>query len=464
MWNGLRSVSMESSFVKALLMQPHLPSPVFCLKEASVDAIVERVCACLNDAGGWIVVGVDDKHKGVGLPDVDFGSKIQEAITNGVMPLPLVYVQDEQYEEMKIVLVTIPKGTLAPYTYKGRYYVLKGIEAVVPTQDNMAQLLRNSTAVRSDWERANNLYASEDDLDADLMSVVYDKGISLGRLSKSNNGLRGLLSELQMLRANEITNGTVALFARDTKRLLPQCRLRLQVMTRGKGAEEFDDISFFEGNIFEVQKQTIGYFKDRLPQKAYFFKDKTGRYDGFAYPIDVLDEAISNALIHRDYTDISDEVTVFVYHDKLEITNSGSLPQKLVTGKSRVLPHGSVLRNPLMAELFYVAGEMEKTGRGMFLISDTMKEAGRKLPEWTSSNGKTTLTLYNRKEKRAMNDRVECFLSQWEKGTFFTRADYERVFEGRLSRGTVQNDLLLMVELGLSEKHGNGPSTRYRLQ
>lgn len=454
---------MESSFVNALLEQPHLPSPVFCLKDATVEMIVEKVCACLNDAGGWIVVGVDDKHKGVGLPNEGFVSKIQEAITNGIMPLPLVYVQDEKFEGKNVVLVTIPKGTLAPYTYKGRYYVLQEGEAVVPTQDYMAQLLRNSTAVRSDWERVNNLYASEDDLDAELMANVYNKGVSLGRLSKNNNGLRGLLSELQMLRANEITNGTLALFARDTRKLLPQCRLRIQVMTRGKGAEEFDDISFMEGNIFKVQKQTIDYFKERLPKIAYFFKDKTGRYDNFAYPIDVLDEAISNALIHRDYTDISDEVAVFVYRDKLEIINSGSLPQKLVTGKTRVHPHGSVLRNPLMAELFYVAGEMEKTGRGMFLISDTMREAGRKLPEWTSSNGKTTLTIYNRKEKRALNDRVDYFLTQWEKGAYFSRADYERVFEGKLSRGTVQNDLLLMVELGFSEKHGNGPSTRYKL-
>ena len=133
-------------------------------------------------------------------------------------------------------------------------------------------------------------------------------------------------------------------------------------------------------------------------------------------------------------------------------------------GKSKVLPHGSVLRNPLMAELFYVAGEMEKTGRGMFLISDKMKAAGRKLPEWTSANGKTTLTIYNRKEKRAVNDRVERFMSQWEKGVYFTRADYERVFEGKLLRGTVQNDLLLMVELGISKKSGNGPTTRYKLQ
>ena len=48
---------------------------------------------------------------------------------------------------------------------------------------------------------------------------------------------------------------------------------------------------------------------------------------------------------------MSDEVTVFVFSDRLEITNSGQMPEKMVLGKSTVLPHGSVLRNPLMAEV-----------------------------------------------------------------------------------------------------------------
>ena len=36
--------------------------------------------------------------------------------------------------------------------------------------------------MQSAWERINNLYANEDDLDEKLMSDVYDKGLSLGFL------------------------------------------------------------------------------------------------------------------------------------------------------------------------------------------------------------------------------------------------------------------------------------------
>lgn len=454
---------MEGSFVSALLAQKHLPSPVFCYADATVETVAMKVCACLNEAGGWIVVGVDAEHKATGIPSADFDSRVQAEIIGNILPLPLVYVQKEAYDGQDVVLITIPKGSLTPYTYKGRYYVLAGEEAATPSQDYLARLLRESGGSFSEWERINNLYASEEDLDEELMAKVYDKGLSLGRLSKSANGLRGLMSELQLLKATEIANGAVALFARETKGLLPQCRMRIQVMSKGKTADEYDDLYFIEGNVFDVQKKAIAYFKDRLPRVAYFFKDRTGRYNDFAYPIDVLDEAISNALIHRDYTDIADEVTVFIYADRLEITNSGALPEKLVSGKSKVLPHSSVLRNPLMAEVFYVSGEMEKTGRGMMLISSTMQEAGRKLPEWTSANGKTTLRIYSRKEELVANERVRDFVRRWHREEEFSKADYMGFFEKGVSRITALNDLQLMLKLGLCEKFGQGPSTRYKL-
>ena len=38
------------------------------------------------------------------------------------------------------------------------------------------------------------------------------------------------------------------------------------------------------------------------------------------------------------------------------------------------------------------------------------------------------------------------------------------VFEKKPSKGTVQNDLLMMVKLGLSEKYGDGPSTKYKVK
>jgi len=53
-------------------------------------------------------------------------------------------------------------------------------------------------------------------------------------------------------------------------------------------------------------------------------------------------------------------------------------------------------------------------------------------------------------------------MSKRKAGQYFTKMEYVEAFEKKPSKGTAQNDLLLMVNLGLCEKEGDGPSTRYR--
>ncbi|MCK9313989.1 MAG: putative DNA binding domain-containing protein [Methanocorpusculum sp.] len=455
---------MENSFVESLLAQTNLPLPICCKAEFDKESVARTVCAYLNANGGWIVLGVDEKHRYVGLPVGNVETLIQREVVEGIVPLPLVYVQRELFDGSPVVLITVMKGSLGLYTYNGKYYVMAGETAVQPDSDRMSRLLRDSLPVRSGWEGDSCLMAEVEDLDEELMADVYEKGLKKGRITESSDGLRSTLSDIRLMTVSKITNGAVALFAKETRSLLPQCRIRIQLMLKGKAASQFDDTYTIEGNIFTALEQTISYFKDRLPRVSLFYADKTGRYDDLVYPLDVIDEAVSNALIHRDYTDRMDEVTVFIYADRMEITNSGQLPKQMVSGKSKVLPHGSVLRNPLMAEVFYISGEMEKTGRGMQLISGKMQETGKRLPEWASRNGKTTLCIYNLGENVSQNVRVSQFRDSHQKGMLFSKADYMTAFEKEVSKGTAQNDLLLMLKAGICEKVGSGPQTKYRLR
>ena len=116
--------------------------------------------------------------------------------------------------------------------------------------------------------------------------------------------------------------------------------------------------------------------------------------------------SITNALIHRDMSETSEEVLIFIYADRIEITNVGEMPDNMVKRKNIVLPHVSSLRNPLMAEVFHIAGKMEKTGRGLKLIHDQMDDLGRKLPEWESKDGRTKLTIYRSPMIQKDNSRV----------------------------------------------------------
>lgn len=446
-------------FIDSLLTQPNLPLPLVQMDNLDVSAVLQTICALLNADGGWIVVKMKDGQQPDGMEE----TFLQKEVITHIMPLPVVYIQSETYDHYQLLLITVMKGKLSPYTYKGQYFMLAGREVCKPNSNQMGQMLRDKLPVRSGWEGDSCLMAEDEDLDESLLDEIYHLALKKDRIRESENGLKKTLSDIQLLTVSKITNGAVALFARDTRSLLPQCRIRIQFMLSGKTADQYNDIQIIEGNLFSALDQAFSYFKERLPKIALFNKQSMLRSDDFLYPMDVIDEALTNAVIHRDYTDRMGEIVVNIYTNHIEIINSGELPEKIVSGKNKVLPHSSILRNPLMAEVFFLAGRMEKTGRGMALIHDTMKENGYRLPEWISKNGQTKLIIYSIKDDRELNVRIQDFLRTRMSGTIFSKSEYMHAFEKEISKGTAQNDISLMLEKRICEKIGNGVSTRYRM-
>ena len=282
-----------------------------------------------------------------------------------------------------------------------------------------------------------------------------------GRLDVRNDTPEKLLGHLYLADVSYVKNGAVALFGLETLRFLPQSKMRIQVMLGGKIANQYEDTAVMDGNLMELSKWAKDYFQHRLPMVSEFHREKWSRKDYIEYPQAVLDEAVTNALIHRDMSDASGEVTVFIYSDRIEIVNPGTMPDNLVKRKNKVLPHVSSPRNPLMAEIFYIDGKMEKTGRGLKLIHDQMNELKRKLPEWECSNGNTKLTIYRVPNMVRLNDRVAKFLSTRKVGDSFSKQDYLRHWGHEISDGTAKNDLLSMVNSRLCRREDSGPTTKY---
>lgn len=451
------------SFIKDIISQEHLPLPLKCVRTYDVDRIMMNACALLNADGGWIALGVSEDGMMTGLPENYSTAALQQELTNKISPVPLVYVQDEVCDSKLIALLTVMKGGLAPYSYKGRYYVLKDKEVVAPDYKQMATIIRSDNGFQDKWEQRTCMTADVADLDTGVMNRIYEKGMVLGRVVQSREAqLSATLSRLRLVSVSSVSNGAMALFGKDVSRFLSQCKVRIQVMLNGKGAGEYQDMLSIEDNLLNTHQNVMKYFQERLPRTISFADVKGVRKENYVYPVDVLDEAVTNALIHRSYTGFLDEVTIFIYKDRIEISNPGEMPKNYIV-KGKVVPHGSLLRNPLMAEIFYMAGLMEKTGRGLSVIFDGMLNMGYKRPVWKCSSGYTTLTLYSKYEKTAkVNKRILVFLDEHFVGDVFTKAEYMNYF-GDISKITAQSDIKQMVELGLCEVKGSGPSTKYLL-
>jgi predicted HTH transcriptional regulator len=102
-------------------------------------------------------------------------------------------------------------------------------------------------------------------------------------------------------------------------------------------------------------------------------------------PIEVVREAIVNAVAHRDYTS-NGSVQVMLFTDRLEVWNPGHLPPSLTLEMLRQ-PHGSVPANPLLAESLYLTRYIERMGTGTGDMIARCRAAGLPEPEFSVRDG-----------------------------------------------------------------------------
>ena len=106
-----------------------------------------------------------------------------------------------------------------------------------------------------------------------------------------------------------------------------------------------------------------------------------------------LREALLNALIHRDYFNIGNFITIKIYDDRIWFSNPGGLPEG-ITVEELKKPHQSYLRNPLIAKVFYLAGYIEQYGSGTVRMVEWMKEAGLPEPDYKEELGRFSVYFY----------------------------------------------------------------------
>lgn len=454
-------MSRAESFIAELIKQKQDSQREF-IGEYQVNRILEVICSFLNGDGGWIVVGYDGLsfHKLSGdLPDMV--SELKGIIAEQIFPQPLVDVRGEIFENHGSLLVNVIKGSRQPYSFKKKYFIRKGAATREATPDDVSILLRTSNEYNSTWEKQTTIDATINDLVNDEIQTTISEAVKIGRGKSLPMDASGFLNYFQMADYNQVRNGSIVLFGKDPVKFIPQCQIRLTMIPFGKTGSRFEDTLVIEDNLFTAYERLQDYFKKSLPMQSQFRHNDWDRITREKYPMDALDEALLNAMVHRDYSDISGDITINIFPDKIEITNSGEIPPDIITSKNKIKEHHSVLRNPTIAHIFYLRGKIEKLGRGLSLIKNRFEEYDLKTPEWTVRGGYTTLTLFGIPKPVMVNERIITFLKQIKIGEQFRRDDFEHFFQRQISEKTARNDIGAMVKGLYVEKIGTGPATRY---
>jgi predicted HTH transcriptional regulator len=149
---------------------------------------------------------------------------------------------------------------------------------------------------------------------------------------------------------------------------------------------------------------------------------------------------------------------------RVEVWSAGRYPTG-ITAEMLTRAHPSVQRNPLIAEVFYRAGLIEKWGRGTNRVAEMCKAAGVAPPEFTEIGGAAVVTFRTdagqtrRRPESQLESRPESQLESRLESQLESRLESQLESRQRFQPKASEGDLEKRV-VGLLE---NGPLSRSEL-
>jgi ATP-dependent DNA helicase RecG len=205
---------------------------------------------------------------------------------------------------------------------------------------------------------------------------------------------KSILTGLGLIVDGKLTNAAVVLYGKAGKleSIYPQYSIRVARFRGTDRLADFSDNRHNWGHAFDLLRRGEMFLKDHIPI-AGKVSGKLKRDDQPLYHPRAMREALANAICHRDYTVAGASVSVAMYDDRLEIVNPGALRFGF-TPEALYQPHESRPCNPLIANVFYRAGIIERWGTGTLNIIDWCRENGNPEPEWRVDVNSVAIVFY----------------------------------------------------------------------
>lgn len=356
---------------------------VYFETDTDISKILSLASALGNTNGGTIVLGVDGTGDTIGLPQA-YLNEIAKQLSNLIKPeLPFTLTTLKRQGKLVAVL-SVWEGADKPYILEGQIYIQMGDSIRTADPEQSMRLINQKLRVGNSWERIP-IYDSSDE---DVSEVVIDKFrqqfVSDNRLPQDVT-IKEVMRRLGFISAGNITNAGVVVTAKEPTAFFPQSRIRVSVFGEN---DALQDVRLYETNLVESIDPIVDFIYSLYPQRMEIVGTLRQSYE--TLPKVALREGILNAMVHRRYDDYQSFMRVNIYLDHLEIINSGRLPEGLTVGDLSKR-HVSQLRNPDIANAFYVLRYIEAAGSGTLRIIEECKKNLCAMPEW--HQGDDTVSL-----------------------------------------------------------------------
>jgi len=373
--------------------------------------IGEVFCSIANSEGGVIVFGVRKDGTIVGIPPEKRDILEQFVVNvglNNCRPLiePTIdWLQlPDDNQNLKLCLkVEIPKSRYYVHqTSDGRFLKRVGSHRHPILPEQLGRLLATRNLLVPFEERP----APGTDLSLIDQGRVESYYQNRFKRSFSSNGLtlERLLINLKLAVETDgrimPTNLGIILFTDHPEKVLYGAYIDIAAY-RGKVADgETADTRRITGPVPEQILQVLQYFRTSPLIATVSRKEPMGRRDLPAYVDTALQEAVVNAVVHRDYELTGSQIIIRIFQDRIEIQNPGGLHNTL-TVESLYVGCQPIRRNQLLAGFMRdfpspITGTsfMEARGEGFLnLVRDSEALSGKR-PKIERLGDAVKLTIY----------------------------------------------------------------------
>jgi ATP-dependent DNA helicase RecG len=259
------------------------------------------------------------------------------------------------------------------------------------------------------------------------------------------------------------TNAGILFFGKNPQRFVLQSQLRTARFAGKTLTRDFLDRLDCSGALWEMVEGSEDFVRKNIRLFGFRTEYSFQRIDKLEYPIKAIREGIINALIHRNYFEPAD-TRVAIFDDRIEIISPGSFPEGVTPEKPKHVPV-----NPILCQLMYDVGFIEKYGSGIYMINELCKEWGIPRPEYElsevetkvifRSGGKAIVISEIEKLGVEMNERQRKALQYVLEKGFITNRSYQELND--VGKKTAYLELSGLIEKGLLLSTGKGRSVRY---
>ncbi len=426
-------------------------------EEELAREIARLLSGMANADGGTLLVGVEPDKSVTGIPyDSEELHSLIQAPQNMLRPQLSPSSEKIRLGNLQLLKFEVGSGLEIYRVAGGRSFYRVGAETAALPAEQIQALKEAKKSVY--YERQQALNATWYDLDTELIQAFVSK-IQNGREPQSV--LSHTYHLLDTSRAIPCPNmAALLLFAKDPTRWHPRGGIDF-VKYEGVERQHGSALNVvkrirFEAPLVRLIDEAVARIKEHIRERTIlhdlFFRER------LEYPTFAWQEALVNAVAHRDYGLTGASIEVWMFDDHITVRSPGLPPAPVTLEQLRQQKSLHFSRNPLLVRALADLGYLREMGEGVPRMFQEMETYGLNPPELSIDGfifsvtlrnapvyDEATLRWLNQFNAAQINIRQRRLLAfAYCHGKTFSTAEYERLTE--VDRDTAYREIRQLIK------------------